>query len=66
MGQIIDKLMEPFAHNNESKEADRSTTEMPKANFDAQTPPNVIRLKTDPRSPLLDSNRTPIKVPLDE
>lgn len=65
MGQIIDKLMEPFADNSNVKEADRPT-DVPKNNVEAQTPPNVIRLKTDPRSPLFDSNRTPIKVPIDE
>lgn len=68
MGQIIDKLMEPLAtrlDNQNSQptikeDSDNVETLSPK------TPPNIIRLKTDPRSPLLDTNRTPIKVPLDD
>lgn len=32
--------------------------------FDAKTPPNVLRLKCDPRSPS-NFDRTPLKVPLE-
>lgn len=30
-----------------------------------KTPPNVVKLKYDPRSPAADYDRTPIKIPLD-
>lgn len=78
MGQIIGKLIERYNNPDDVSDCQESRGIIHDVTTDEdfmldntmldksiKTPPNIVRLKNDPRSPSY-FNRTPLKVPIDE
>lgn len=81
MGQTITKLTEKYTQSDDSFDCQESRGIMHDVTIDEdivydnnhdsvldksiKTPPNIVKLKNDPRSPSC-FNRTPLKLPVDD
>lgn len=65
-GIMHDVTMDSEIDFNSTSEKYSNTASTNISETSAKTPPNLMRLKCDPRSPPAEFDRTPLKVPLED